>query len=127
MFVARTHCHDSASYGNSDPKHDTKPSPLVWARQRGKPLQVEISDDRRCCADHDRTVSAGGQRWYHDAGEGRWKTKSTARTAAVNGKMHLVIDACTLEIGAIQATDNIISDMSVLPALLAKFYGQAHF
>lgn len=126
MFVARAHCHNSAGCDNSDHKDDTKPSPQAWARQRGKLLQVEITGDRRCCAGHDRTVSAGGQQWYQDASEGRWKTKSTARTAAANGKMHLVIDACTLEIRAIEATDNIISDMPVLPALLDRFYGRAH-
>jgi hypothetical protein len=52
-------------------------------------------------------------------GEGEWKTKRHgARYRRQWRKVHLGIDASTLEIRAMEVTDNSISDAPVLPALL---------
>lgn len=53
-------------------------------------------------------------------GEGEWKTKKHgANHRRQWRKVHLGIDASTLEIRAMEVTDNGIGDAPVLPALLS--------
>jgi len=53
-------------------------------------------------------------------GEGEWKTKKHgAKHRRQWRKVHLGIDAFTLEIRAMEVTDNGIGDAPVLPALLS--------
>lgn len=54
-------------------------------------------------------------------GEGKWKTKKRgAHYRRQWRKVHLGIDASTLEIRAMEVTDNSIGDAPVLPALLSQ-------
>ncbi|MPN33571.1 IS5 family transposase ISPa35 [bioreactor metagenome] len=54
-------------------------------------------------------------------GEGEWKTKKHgADYRRQRRKVHLGIDAQTLEIRTIEITDNAIGDAPMLPELLAR-------
>jgi len=54
-------------------------------------------------------------------GEGEWKTKKHgAEYRCQWRKVHLGIDASTLEIQATEVTDNSVGDAPVLPALLSQ-------
>ena len=54
-------------------------------------------------------------------GEGEWKTKKHGADYRRQWrKVHLGIDAQTLEIRAIEITDNAIGDAPMLPELLAQ-------
>lgn len=58
-------------------------------------------------------------------GEGEWKTKKHGADYRRQWrKVHLGIDAQTLEILAIEITDNAIGDASMLPELLAQTCGR---
>lgn len=55
-------------------------------------------------------------------GEGEWKTKKLgAESRRQWRKVHLGIDASTLEIRAMEATDNSVGDAPVLPGCLIRF------
>lgn len=54
-------------------------------------------------------------------GGGEWKTKKHgAKYRRQWRKVHLGIDASTLEIRTMEVTDNIVGDAPVLPALLSQ-------
>jgi hypothetical protein len=55
-------------------------------------------------------------------GEGEWKTKNMGRLPSPVAKVHLGIDAATLEIRAIEVTDNATGDASILPCLMDQIH-----
>lgn len=92
------------------PDHTT-----VCRRQRT--LQVQIGYRRRQGPLHLLVDSTGIQ----FLGEGEWKRKKHgAEYRRQWRKVHLGIDAETLEIRAIEVTDNAVGDASMLPELLAQ-------
>lgn len=84
--------------------------------RRQKELEVEIPYRGKTDVLHLLVDSTGVKM----LGEGEWKTKKHgAEYRRQWRKVHLGIDAQTLEIRAIEVTSNSIGDAPVLPALLA--------
>ena len=85
--------------------------------QRQKDLNVELRY-RRSAAPLDLLVDSTGIKFL---GEGEWKRKKHgAEFRRQWRKVHLGIDASTLEIRAIEVTDNAIADAPMLPHLLEQ-------
>lgn len=85
--------------------------------RRQKTLQVELSYRPSTTPLHLRVDSTGTK----FLGEGEWKRKKHgAEYRREWRKVHLGIDAQTLEIRAIEVTSNIIGDAAMLPELLAQ-------
>jgi len=85
--------------------------------RRQKTLQVRISKTQKQGALHLLVDSTG----IKMAGEGEWKVKKHgAERRRQWRKLHLAIDAETLEIQAIEVTDNRTGDAVMLPELLAQ-------
>lgn len=85
--------------------------------RRQKELEVEIPYRGKTDVLHLLVDSTGVKM----LGEGEWKTKKHgAEYRRQWRKVHLGIDAQTLEIRAIEVTSNSIGDAPVLPALLAQ-------
>lgn len=85
--------------------------------QRQKTLSVAITA-RPISAGLDLLIDSTGVKML---GEGEWKTKKHGADYRCQWrKVHLSIDAQTLEIRAIEITDNAIGDAPKLPELLAQ-------
>ena len=85
--------------------------------RRQKDLNVELTY-RRSAAPLDLLVDSTGIKFL---GEGEWKRKKHgAEFRRQWRKVHLGIDASTLEIRAIEVTDNAIADAPMLPHLLQQ-------
>src|SRR5574343_122702 len=85
--------------------------------RRQKDLSVELRY-RRSAAPLDLLVDSTGIKFL---GEGEWKRKKHgAEFRRQWRKVHLGIDASTLEIRAIEVTDNAIADAPMLPHLLEQ-------
>lgn len=85
--------------------------------RRQKDLSVELRY-RRSAAPLDLLVDSTGIKFL---GEGEWKRKKHgAEFRRQWRKVHLDIDASTLEIRAIEVTDNAIADAPMLPHLLQQ-------
>lgn len=85
--------------------------------RRQKHLQVSLPYQRSSTA-LDLLVDSTGIKFL---GEGEWKRKKHGAEYRWQWrKVHLCIDAKTLEIGAIEVTDNSIGDASMLPELLGQ-------
>lgn len=86
-------------------------------RRRQKTLQVTIGAMPTTTGLHLLVDSTG----IKMLGEGEWKTKKHgAEYRRQCRKLHLGIDAFTLEIRAMEVTDNSVGDAPVLPALLSQ-------
>jgi hypothetical protein len=85
--------------------------------RRQRTLQVQLSYQRSATA-LDLLVDSTGIKFL---GEGEWKRKKHgAEYRRQWRKVHLGIDASTLEIRAIEVTDNSVGDAPMLPGLLAQ-------
>jgi len=85
--------------------------------RRQKTLSVAIATRRSSAGLHLLIDSTGVKM----LGEGEWKTKKHGADYRRQWrKVHLGIDAQTLEIRAIEITDNAIGDAPMLPELLAQ-------
>ena len=85
--------------------------------RRQRDLQVQLPYQRRTTA-LDLLVDSTGIKFL---GEGEWKRKKHgAEYRRQWRKVHLGIDAQTLEIRAIEVTDNSVGDAPMLPELLAQ-------
>lgn len=85
--------------------------------RRQRTLQVQLPYQRSATA-LDLLVDSTGIKFL---GEGEWKRKKHgAEYRRQWRKVHLGIDASTLEIWAIEVTDNSVGDAPMLPGLLAQ-------
>ena len=90
---------------------------ILISRQRT--LQVQLPY-RRSSTAPDLLVDSTGIKFL---GEGEWKRKKHgAEYRRQWRKVHLGIDASTLEIRAIEVTDNSVGDAPMLPALFWRRY-----
>jgi hypothetical protein len=86
--------------------------------RRQKTLQVQLPCRRSGDGPLDLLIDSTGIKFV---GEGEWKRKKHgAEYRRQWRKVHLAIDAKTLEIRAIEVTDNSVGDASMLPELLAQ-------
>lgn len=85
--------------------------------RRANDLQVVLSYKPKACA-LDILIDSTGMKFL---GEGEWKRKKHgAEYRRQWRKVHLGIDAQTLEIRAIEVTDNSVGDAPMLPELLSQ-------
>jgi hypothetical protein len=86
--------------------------------RRQKTLQVQLPCRRSGDGPLDLLIDSTGIKFV---GEGEWKRKKHgAEYRRQWRKVHLAIDAKTLEIRAIEVTDNSVGDAPMLPELLAQ-------
>jgi hypothetical protein len=93
---------------------------LAGARlQHGQPAPEALGSNSRGASDDDGLHLLVDSTSIKMLGEGEWKTKKhRADYRRQWRKVHLGIDATTLEIRAIEVTDNAIGDAPMLPFLL---------
>ena len=109
-------------YGDGVQSAATGRPPLARSRlQHGESAAKDMTGCHRSGAHHDQSAAAGGSPGVKMLGEGEWKTKKHGADYRRQWrKVHPGIDAATLEIRALEVTDDSIGVAPMLPNLLAQ-------